>query len=84
MTVKQLKPKFNWQDPLSLTDLLSEEERLVQNTAFDYCQNKLMPRILLANRNEYFDREIMYELGKLGLLGSTLPEEYGCAGVIAE
>ena len=72
---------FNWQDPLALQSLLSEEERMVAQSAHQYCQQKLMPRILEANRHEHFDREIMTELGELGLLGATLPEKYGCAGV---
>lgn len=72
---------FNWQDPLALQSLLSEEERMVAQSAHQYCQQQLMPRILEANRHEHFDREIMTELGELGLLGATLPEKYGCAGV---
>jgi glutaryl-CoA dehydrogenase len=75
------KARFQWDDPLLLDDALTEEERMVRDTARDYCQDKLMPRVLDANRNEIFHREIMNELGELGLLGSTLPEEYGCAGV---
>ncbi|MGK0373192.1 MAG: glutaryl-CoA dehydrogenase [Glaciecola sp.] len=72
---------FNWQDPLNLDSMLSEEERMIRDSAHQYCQEKLMPRILEANRHERFDREIMNELGELGLLGATLPEEYGCANV---
>ncbi|GBD43000.1 Acyl-CoA dehydrogenase [bacterium HR40] len=72
---------FDWLDPLLLRDQLSEEERLVQKTAHDYAQSQLMPRVLEANRFERFDREIFREMGKLGFLGSTLPEEYGCAGI---
>jgi len=75
------KPKFNWQDPLLLESLLSEEERLVRDSAHQYCQEKLMPRILLANRHEQFDVEIMKEFGALGLLGATIEEKYGCAGI---
>lgn len=75
------RPSFNWQDPLSLESLLSEEERMIRDSAHQYCQEKLMPRVLEANRNEHFDVEIMRELGELGLLGATLPEKYGCAGV---
>ncbi len=71
---------FQWQDPLLLEEQLSEEERMVRDVARDYCQERLMPRVLEANRHEHFDRDIMGELGELGLLGSTLPEEYGCAG----
>jgi glutaryl-CoA dehydrogenase len=75
------KRTFNWQDPLLLESLLSEEERLIRDSARQYCQEKLMPRILLANRKEHFDINIMREFGELGLLGATLDEKYGCAGV---
>jgi glutaryl-CoA dehydrogenase len=75
------RPPFNWEDPLFLEDQLSEEERMVRDTAHAYAQDKLLPRVLEANRNETFDREIMNEMGELGLLGCTLPEEYGCAGL---
>ena len=74
------RAEFKWEDPLLLEDQLSEEERLVRDTARQYCQENLMPRVLEANRHEYFDRTIMTELGALGLLGSTI-EGYGCAGV---
>lgn len=73
------KAVFDWTDPLLLEEQLGEEERMVRDTARDYCQDKLMPRVLEANRHEHFDREIMTELGSLGLLGMTLPEDYGCA-----
>ncbi len=73
-------PKFNWEDPLLLEDSLSEDERLIRDSARAYAQDKLMPRILEANRHEIFDREIMTEMGAQGLLGSTL-EGYGCAGI---
>ena len=73
------KPVFDWADPLRLADQLDESERLIQEAAFDYCQNALMPRILEANRHERFDQAIMTELGELGFLGSTLPEAYGGA-----
>jgi glutaryl-CoA dehydrogenase len=72
--------EFNWEDPLLLEDQLSEEERLVRDTARQYAQEQLMPRVLEANRHERFDRTIMTELGALGLLGSTI-EGYGCPGV---
>ena len=74
------KPVFQWDDPFLLEDQLTEDERLVRDTARDYAQEQLMPRILEANRHEKFDREIMREMGALGLLGSTI-EGYGCAGV---
>jgi glutaryl-CoA dehydrogenase len=70
---------FQWEDPLVLDGALTEEERLVRDSARDYCREKLMPRVLTANREERFDREIMTELGALGMLGPTL-EGYGCAG----
>jgi glutaryl-CoA dehydrogenase len=73
------KPEFQWDDPLLLDSQLSEEERLVRDTARGYAQDRLMSRVLLANRHEKFDREIMNELGELGLLGSTI-DGYGCAG----
>ncbi len=79
--ISKEKARFDWEDPLLLKDSLTEEERMVRDTARDYSQDKLMPRVLEANRNEVFHREIMNELGELGLLGSTLPEKYGCAGV---
>ncbi len=76
-----IKPRFKWEDPLLLDDQLSEEERMVRDTARSYCQDKLMPRILEANRHEVFDRAIVNELGALGMLGPTIPAEYGGAGV---
>jgi glutaryl-CoA dehydrogenase len=72
---------YQWDDPFLFDSQLSEDERLVRDSAREYAQAKLMPRILEANRNEHFDPEIMAEMGELGLLGSTLPQEYGCAGV---
>ncbi len=73
------KPVFQWDDPFLIEDQLTEEERLVRDTARDYARERLMPRILEANRAERFDREIMTEMGALGLLGSTI-HGYGCAG----
>src|SRR5499427_7056484 len=73
------KAEFDWQDPLLLDDQLNEEERLIRDSTRQYCQDKLMPRILEANRHERFDRAIISELGALGLLGSTI-DGYGCAG----
>ncbi|MDZ4735754.1 MAG: acyl-CoA dehydrogenase [Rhodospirillaceae bacterium] len=74
------KPGFDWEDALLLEDQLSEDERMVRDTARQYAQDRLMPRVLEAFRHEKFDRSIMSELGELGLLGSTI-EGYGCAGV---
>jgi len=71
---------FDWADPLLLEEALTEEERMVRDSARAYCQEKLMPRVLAANRYERFDREIMNEMGALGFLGATI-EGYGCAGV---
>ena len=70
---------FDWQDPLRLDDLLSEDERLVRDAARAYAQDKLAPRVLKAFREERFDREILNEMGALGFLGSTI-HGYGCAG----
>jgi glutaryl-CoA dehydrogenase len=72
---------FVWDDPLLLDEQLSADERMVRDTARDYAQDKLMPRIVSANRQERFDREIMNEFGALGMLGATLPAKYGCAEV---
>ena len=72
---------FNWSDPLNWQNALTDEEKMIQESAHQYAQEKLMPRVLEANRNENFDRDIMSELGEMGLLGSTLPEEYGGSGV---
>ena len=80
MTAKSHRPEFDWQDPLLLDELLTDEERMIRDTARDYCQSKLMPRVLEANRHETFDPAIMREMGELGLLGAML-EGYGCAGV---
>ncbi len=73
--------EFDWQDPLALGAELSEDERMVQGTARGYAQDRLFPRVLTAFREERFDREIMTEMGALGLLGPTLPEAYGGAGL---
>jgi glutaryl-CoA dehydrogenase len=75
------EPDFNWEDPLDLEGELSEDERMVRDTARGYAQDKLMPRVLLAYREERFDREIFNEMGELGLLGPTIPEEYGGAAL---
>ena len=72
---------FVWDDPFLLEDQLTADERMIRDTARDYAQDKLMSRVLSANREERFDREIMNEFGALGMLGATLPPKYGCAGV---
>jgi glutaryl-CoA dehydrogenase len=74
------EPQFDWADPLLLEDLLTEDERLVRDSAHAYAQEKLLPRVREAHRHERFDREIMTEMGALGFLGATI-EGYGCAGV---
>jgi glutaryl-CoA dehydrogenase len=74
-------PRFNWKDPLSLDALLTEEESSVQKLAQEYCQEKLFPRVLMANRDEKpFEKSILKEMGHLGLLGATI-KGYGCAGI---
>jgi glutaryl-CoA dehydrogenase len=73
--------EFDWEDPLDLEGDLSEDERMVRDTARGYAQDKLMPRILTAYREERFDREILNEMGALGMLGPTIPAEYGGAGL---
>jgi glutaryl-CoA dehydrogenase len=70
---------FAWDDPLLLDGLLSEDERAIRDAARAYCQDKLFPRVLMANRHEHFDREIMNEFGAMGFLGATL-DTHGCAG----
>jgi glutaryl-CoA dehydrogenase len=72
---------FDWADPLDLEGELTEEERMVRDTARAYAEEKLFPRVLTAYREERFDREIVSEMGALGLLGATLPEEYGGSGM---
>lgn len=72
---------FNWDDPLLLEQQLTDEERQIRDAAYDYCQENLQPRVLTAFREERFDREIMTEMGELGLLGATVSPEYGGAGV---
>ncbi|MDB5452772.1 MAG: gcdH, partial [Caulobacteraceae bacterium] len=72
---------FRWEDPLDLNGRLSEEERMISEAARVYAREKLLPRVVSAYAEERFDREIMTEMGEMGFLGPTLPEEYGCAGV---
>ena len=74
-------PAFKWDDPFFLDDQLTEEEVLIRDTAKDYAQANLQTRVKQAARDEHFHREIMNEMGELGLLGSTIPEKYGCSGV---
>ena len=71
---------FSWEDPLLLDQQLTSDERMVRDSLRRYCQDKLQPRILMANREERFDREILHEMGELGMLGSTI-DGYGCPGM---
>ncbi|CAN5371101.1 acyl-CoA dehydrogenase [soil metagenome] len=75
------KASFHWDDPLLLDQQLTDEERMVRDTARNYCQDRLAPRVLEAFRHEKTDVSIFREMGELGLLGSTIPEEYGGAGL---
>lgn len=76
-----MKTAFTWDDPFLLDQALTDDERAIQHSARQYAQDQLQPRIVHANRHESFDRAIYREMGALGLLGCTLPVEYGCAGV---
>lgn len=73
-------PRFNWEDPFLLRDQLTDEERMVTDSAQQFFQKELMPGIINANRNEHFDRNIMRQMGEMGLLGVTI-DGYGCAGL---
>jgi len=90
MQTNNAKPTFNWSDPLLLDQQLTQDERMVREAAGAYCQDRLAPRILEAFRNEKMDTSIFREMGELGLLGTTIPEQYGgpglnyvCYGLIA-
>ena len=79
---KMLKDSaFQWEDPLGIEFELTEEERMVRDTARGFAQDYLMPRIMQAYRDEKYDPDTLPEMGKLGLLGPTIPEEYGGAGL---
>ncbi|MEN9755674.1 MAG: hypothetical protein RLZ07_2056 [Pseudomonadota bacterium] len=79
-TSKPSLQKFDWEDPFLLDEQLSEDERMIRDTARDYAQEKLLPRVVEAYAHEKTDVSIFKEMGELGLLGVTLPEDYGCAG----
>ncbi len=79
-SVTMTSGNFRWEDPLLIDSLLTEEERMMRDAAHQYAQEKLMPRILLANRNETFDVAVMREMGEMGFLGAAL-SGYGCAGI---
>src|SRR4249919_2884033 len=72
---------FVWEDPLDLESELTEEERMVRNSTRGFAQSYLMPRVVEAFRDEKYDPNLLPEMGKLGLLGPTIPEEYGGAGL---
>jgi glutaryl-CoA dehydrogenase len=76
----QIRP-FDWEDPFAIDDQLDDHERMVRETAETYAQEKLQPRVTEAYLNENFDREILREMGSLGLLGATIPNDYGGAGL---
>jgi glutaryl-CoA dehydrogenase len=78
---EKIKAKFSWEDPLLLEQQLTEDERMVREAARAYCQDKLAPRVLEAFRHEKTDPEIFPEMGALGLLGPTIPEQYGGPGL---
>jgi glutaryl-CoA dehydrogenase len=75
------RPAFDWADPFRLDDQLSDEERMIRDSARAYAEDKLLPRVVSAFEEERFDREILSEMGELGFLGSTLPEAFGGSGV---
>ncbi len=90
LSPEKAKAQFHWDDPLLLNDQLTEDERMVREAAYEYCQAKLAPRIQQAFRHETTDPEIFREMGAIGLLGPTIPEQYGgpalnyvCYGLIA-
>jgi glutaryl-CoA dehydrogenase len=76
------KAQFHWDDPLLLNEQLLDEERMVRDAAAAYCQDKLLPRVLEAFRHETTDAAIFREMGALGLLGPTIPEQFGGPGLI--
>ena len=77
LSTQQSKAQFTWDDPLHLNEQLTEDERMVREAAYDYCQSKLQPRVLEAFRHEKTDQAIFREMGELGLLGPTIPAAYG-------
>ena len=78
--ITRTQPAFQWDDALLLEQQLTEDERAIRDAAYEFCQDRLMPRVLDANRHERFDRDILTEAGALGFLGATL-DSHGCAGV---
>ncbi len=80
MAAKDTGLSFSWEDPLHLQQQLSEDERMIADSARSYCREKLLPRVVDAYREESFDRAIMTEMGEMGLLGVTIPEQFGGLG----
>ena len=80
MNAPLTRPSFRWDDPLFFEEQLDDEEHMVRDSARAYCQEKLMPRVVQANRHEQFDRAVLSEMGGMGFFGSTI-EGYGCAGL---
>jgi len=80
-SAKQMKAQFHWDDPLLLNQQLTDDERMVRDATQAYCRDKLQPRILEAFRHERTDPSIFREMGELGLLGPTIPEQYGGPGL---
>ena len=72
---------FRWDDPFDLTGRLTDDERMIQEAARSYAREKLLPRVIAAFRDETFDKSIMTELGEMGFLGATLPDQYGGSAV---
>ena len=81
VTTKKAKVQFNWQDPFLIEQQLTEDERMIRDAAHAYCQERLQPRVLEQFRHETTDPSIFREMGELGLLGPTIPEQYGGAGL---
>src|SRR5580765_1895978 len=75
------KAEFDWEDPLGINDELTSEERMVRDSAHRWAQDRLFPGVIAAYRDETFDPAIIPEMGAMGMLGSTIPEEYGGAGL---
>ena len=81
VTTKKAKVQFNWKDPFLIEQQLSPDERMIRDAAHAYCQERLQPRVLEQFRHETTDPSIFREMGELGLLGPTIPEQYGGAGL---
>ena len=80
VVTKTSKPVFSWEDPLFLDQQLSDDERMVRDSARAFSRDVLLPRVISDFRDESFDPDVMRQMGELGLLGPTIPEQYGGAG----